>query len=93
MRPSVQISVIPDGQVSRVHAAIFDLDELHRAVPIIEWTFDSGIMPPTDPREAVKYMARITRQLHARVMLSLAPEDRPLGELVQSYVRDVQADV
>lgn len=77
MRPSIQLSVIPDGQLVRVHAGVYDLDEANHALPLIEWSYDSGLAAPTDPLEVPLWATRIARQLHRHLADRLAPAELP----------------
>lgn len=77
MRPSVQISIIPDGQLARVHAAVYDLDEVSGGLPLIEWSYDSGITPPTDPAAVPLWATQLARQLHRHLAERIAPAELP----------------
>lgn len=69
MRPHVQISFVPDGQITRVHVAAFDLDRPSHPADLYELAYDSGIEPAFYAAGVPHYIEMLLRQLRARVMV------------------------
>ncbi len=78
MRPHVQISFVPDGPITRVHVAAFDLDRPSHPDDLFQLVYDSGIEPPDEAYALPHYVEMLLRQLRARVMVDQAYQ---LGEI------------
>lgn len=82
MRLNTQISLVPDGALTRVHVIAFDLEYSHDTTAVYQIAYDSGVPLPKGVVDIPLYLEAIAHQLRAKIALDraqTAPERPPAG--------------
>lgn len=67
MRITTQISLVPDGPITRVHVVSFDLQHPDPQRPIYQLAYDSGVPKPDGIVDVPFYLEAIASQLRAKI--------------------------